>query len=342
MMSPVGSIVAKPLEKSRELLACATSPDLLDSAQILKQGRGHPIIMLQSLKNLFFVGVDMPFPTRMIPACQNKNSLEEENPSENLALASFWQEILESGMLDAFIREDEWSILLEKMSHWSGYFGKILYESLDNALFDIKALLPVKTQIGVFTSLQHFLKTGEAIFKGIPKDREVIHEDFHCLFNHVVKDGQHTPLERARSEMNLATIGSKPEKDFRLKYQQENIWLMDLDYETELNKRRLESRSSLLAGGIVSLCFDLGFCMFLNTAIVGCDICDIIFQNMFLQRLVVSEEHGRCRAEAGVWFFSDRELALDDFKHSRGILSMKLPPGSCVHDFLDPIELREL
>ncbi|GKE66510.1 hypothetical protein Tco_1520671, partial [Tanacetum coccineum] len=31
--------------------------------------------------------------------------------------------------LDAFIREDEWSILLEKMSHWSGYFGKILYES---------------------------------------------------------------------------------------------------------------------------------------------------------------------------------------------------------------------
>ncbi|GJY26841.1 hypothetical protein Tco_0401567 [Tanacetum coccineum] len=37
------------------------------------------------------------------------------------------------------------------------------------------------------------------IIKGIPKDREVIHEDFHCLFNHVVKDGQHTPLECARS-----------------------------------------------------------------------------------------------------------------------------------------------
>ncbi|GJS84065.1 hypothetical protein Tco_0248265 [Tanacetum coccineum] len=55
----------------------------------------------------------------------------------------------------------------------------------DNALFDHKmALLLVKTQIGVFTSLQHFLKNrDEAISKEYPKTRRHIQEDLHCLFN---------------------------------------------------------------------------------------------------------------------------------------------------------------
>ncbi|GJS47328.1 hypothetical protein Tco_0597449 [Tanacetum coccineum] len=57
--------------------------------------------------------------------------LEEEKPSEQSRLASFWlKEILEERILDAFIREDEWSILLEKNGViWSGYLEKLLYES---------------------------------------------------------------------------------------------------------------------------------------------------------------------------------------------------------------------
>nr|GEV58320.1 reverse transcriptase domain-containing protein [Tanacetum cinerariifolium] len=33
---------------------------------------------------------------------------------------------------------------------------------------------------------------------GIPKDREVVHKDFHRLLNHVMENSQHTPLESAR------------------------------------------------------------------------------------------------------------------------------------------------
>nr|GEU69092.1 hypothetical protein [Tanacetum cinerariifolium] len=58
------------------------------------------------------------------------------------------------------------SILLKKMNHRSGNFGKILNES----------------------------PTREAVLIRIPKDREVIHKDFHRLLNHVVENSQHTPL----------------------------------------------------------------------------------------------------------------------------------------------------
>ncbi|GJW22080.1 putative ribonuclease H-like domain-containing protein [Tanacetum coccineum] len=53
-------------------------------------------------------------------------------------------------------------------------------------------------KIGVFTTFKHLVYTREAISELIPKDRKVIHEDFHRFFDHIMKDSHHTPLERAR------------------------------------------------------------------------------------------------------------------------------------------------
>ncbi|GJW27070.1 hypothetical protein Tco_0040881 [Tanacetum coccineum] len=55
------------------------------------------------------------------------------------------------------------------------------------------------TRLVVFTPLEHFcLLRKRARGERITEDREIIHEDFHGFLNHIVKDCNHTPLERAR------------------------------------------------------------------------------------------------------------------------------------------------
>ncbi|GKF06115.1 hypothetical protein Tco_0036783 [Tanacetum coccineum] len=54
--------------------------------------------------------------------------MKEENPPEQSRLGIFLAKIYFRADLNAFIGEDEQSILLKKLSHRSGNFGKILYE----------------------------------------------------------------------------------------------------------------------------------------------------------------------------------------------------------------------
>ncbi|GJX73893.1 hypothetical protein Tco_0312488 [Tanacetum coccineum] len=106
---------------------------------------------------------DSPAPICVRGTLKSKFLEEEDHIGAISALASlpFWQRdtLRANGPHDAFIRKDEWSILLEKMSHRSGYFGKILYE------FPVKTGMTKKTP-NSFDSGGMRREEGEEIRRG--------------------------------------------------------------------------------------------------------------------------------------------------------------------------------
>src|SRR4051812_21976742 len=69
----------------------------------------------------------------------------------------------------------------------------------DNPLVDHKvALLPVKNQICLLTSLQNFIKVVEGMVKRGSIDGEIVHEYLHNFFTKTMKDSRHTPLKSSR------------------------------------------------------------------------------------------------------------------------------------------------
>ncbi|GJR34626.1 hypothetical protein Tco_1210310 [Tanacetum coccineum] len=144
-------------------------------------------------------------------------------------------------------------------------FGKLGCISLEE-MNGVGLLENLEKQIGVFTSFANFLTTGEAtLIKGFPKACEVIPEDYHILFNHVVKDGPtillwndaRTVFQKRHSELEINSNGERiaagsPKFCFRQLVKEDELEINRrehlarfLDYEIEFEQSGVGTSSVL-------------------------------------------------------------------------------------------------
>src|ERR1041385_2527629 len=81
--------------------------------------------------------------------------------------------------------------------HFNSPLGNLVAKN--NSLVDHKvALLPVKHQIFLLTSLQNFIKVVDTMVKRGSIDGEIVHEYLHNFFTKTMKDSRHTPLKSSK------------------------------------------------------------------------------------------------------------------------------------------------
>src|SRR3954462_11474222 len=61
------------------------------------------------------------------------------------------------------------------------------------------AFLPIKNKVGLFTSLQNFIKVVQTVIKRSSIDGEIVHENLHNFFTKTMKYSNHTSLKGSRS-----------------------------------------------------------------------------------------------------------------------------------------------